>query len=415
MRRLSMLAATAFAALCLAAPASQAEFDFADVNTGLPNDPAVPAFPGTKAIWAGTCDLSSASAGNGGVGTAPTIRAHCIDVGDSSLGAPPPSDSPWPAGQEPDWRLDPVIEAGGHPDGTATFWFNYREGATAPAEDVKDIVVKLPPGVVGNPEALPKCSAIASQAVPPDCPASAQVGITTLGFPEGISDAVHEARDLQTKAVYNVEARDTVTAEFLIARVGNLFNVAITARGRTNGDYGIDTLALLIPEFVPLGGQAFTFWGVPWAQEHDIWRIDGADTPSNDPAHVHTGFPAEIQQSYDPSWGPIRPFFSNPTECSGQPLPVTTEVDSWQNPVSRGGSWISATVQTDVLSGCEELLFEPQITLKPTVSVSDSPSGLDVTLATPQNNDPPAALPGNPDLAHDPADDTGAPAYWKTP
>ncbi|HEX2095874.1 MAG TPA: hypothetical protein VHF50_00710, partial [Solirubrobacterales bacterium] len=410
MRRLGTLLAAACLALWALAPAAQAEFGFADVNTGLPNDPDVPAYPAEEAIWAGTCDLSSSSTANGGVTPppasprqVPAVRSHCIDLGSDPLGAPLPGDVPWPPGGEPAWRLDPVTQAGSHPDGTATFWFNYRQGQATDG-DVKNIVVKLPPGTVGNPEALHKCSALAAQAAPPACPASAQAGMTTLGFPK-IGGFANEALDFQTRPVYAIEARDTVTAEFLIAHIAGYFNVPITARGRTNSDYGVDTLALLIPQFLPLGGQAFTFWGVPWAAEHDRFRVEGEDIPiAFGPTRHLTGFDPADQRSYDPSWGPIKPFFTTPTQCSGQRLPLVVEMDEWGNSVFDGGPWVTGTVETDVLTGCDQLQFDPSLTLRPTVAVSDSASGLDVKLTTPQNNDPPASIPGNPDLAHDPAD-----------
>jgi len=412
MRRLSLLFMIGcLGAFALPASASATEFGFADVNTGLPGDPNAPAFPGEKALWAGTCNLSDASTENGGVGTAPTVRGHCIDLGGSTLGNGPGSDSPWPLGQEPSWRLDPIVQAGAHPDATAAFLFNYDPviGNNAYGS-VKNIIVKLPPGVVGNPEALPKCPALAIQAVPPACTAESQAGITTLTFGFCGISGPGECHHWQTRPVYNAEPRDTITAEFTIAGISNFFNVPITARGRTNGDYGVDTLALLIPDFVPLAGQAFTFWGVPWAREHDQLRVDGDSgySGSGNEGHVE-GFPEEKRRSYEESWGPIKPFFTNPTECSGEPLPVTVEMDSWQNPVTLGGSYIAGTTLTDVLTDCEEIDFDPSITLRPDVSIADSPSGLNVVLSTPQNNDPPA------DIAFDPEDDTGAPAYWSTP
>jgi hypothetical protein len=411
MRRF-VTATLATLALALCAPvAASAEFGYADVNTGLPNDPDAPAFPSQKAVYSGTCDLASGSTTNGGAGTAPSLRGHCIDTGGSTLGTPPPADAPWPSGEEPSWRLDPVTEAGAHPDGTVAFWFNY---AAFTDDSVKDIVVKLPPGVVGNPEAVTKCTAIAAQAVPPDCPASAQVGISTLGF---AANPANEAANLHSYAAYSIEARDTITAEFLIGGIAGYFNVPLTARGRTNGDYGVDTLALLIPQFASLGGQSFTFWGVPWSEAHDKFRIDGLSGELGGPgaAHLSEGARLAEQRPYDPSWGPIKPFFTTSTECSGQPLPVQVDMDSWQNPVSTGGSWTSAIVPTDPVTGCEELEFDPSITLRPTVDVADSPSGLDVKLSIPQNNDPPAEALGNPNLPFDPSEDTGAPAFWQSP
>ncbi|HYP54981.1 MAG TPA: hypothetical protein VEQ41_01585, partial [Solirubrobacterales bacterium] len=413
MKRIPLTVLTVLALMVASPAAAQAEFGFADVNTGLPNDPDIPAFPGQKAVYTGTCDLGAGSTENGGVGAAPALRAHCMDVGGTSLGAPPPADVPWPAGEEPAWRLDPVTQAGAHPDGTAAFWFNYELGATSD-ENVKNIIVKLPPGVVGNPEAVQKCDALSAQAVPPACDARAQVGISTIGFPLGNPGG--DAQGLKTYPVYGIEARDTVTAEFLIGDVAGYFNVPITARGRTNGDYGVDTLALLIPQFTSLGGQSFTFWGVPWSETHDRFRIDGlSHSIGNGSAALLNGVPPEHQRPYDPSWGPIKPFFTNPTSCVGAPLPLQIDMDSWQNPVSNGGNYVSAVVPTDPITGCDEVQFDPSITLKPTVDVSDSPSGLEVKLTVPQNNDPPSEALGNPNIAFDPSEDTGAPAFWKTP
>jgi len=410
---------SALAALSLTfVPAASAvygeNFGIADVNTGLPGDPNVPAYPGTEALWAGTCDLTSASTENGGVGPSnggtapPAIRPHCIDIG-SEVRGEDGSDVPWPAGQEPSWRLDPETEAGSHPDATALFYFD-MEKRFQPAGTVKNIVAKLPPGVVGNPEALPKCPSLQAQAVPPACPGNTQVGMTTIGFTPapGFTWPTNHG----SSPVYNIEARDTVTAEFMVGYVANFVNVPITARGRTNGDYGVDTLALLIPDYAPLGGQAFTFWGVPWAAEHDKFRAEGAVLAAGGIGgyfEAHAGLAPSKQSPYDPSWGPIKPFFTQPTECSGNELTTSIDFDSWQFPVIEGNSWITATSPADPITDCAEVEFDPSMTLRPDVSVADSPSGLDVKLSIPQNNEPPA------NVASDPSDSTGAPAYWRTP
>jgi hypothetical protein len=377
-------------------------FGFADVNTGCPDDPEAPAYPSTKAMWAGTCDLGSDSTSHGGIGTAPTSRLHCIDMGTHSVGSGVANDdSPWPIGGEPSWRLDPVAQAGAHPDGTAAFFFNYQRGSR-PDGQVKNIIVALPPGVVGNPEAVPKCPAILAQATPPQCEQASQVGMNTIGFAGNLIP-----NDFLSYPLYNIEARDTITAEFLIGFVGRLFNVPITARGRTNGDYGLDTLALLIPNYVGIGGQQFTFWGVPWSEAHDLYRVDGTSLAIEKGADYVEGNLGN--EHYDPEWGPIKPFLTNSTECTDDPAPLLIDIDQWADPVSGGGSFTRGTVLTDPLTGCDQLDFSPAITLHPDVNVADSPSGLDVELSIPQNNDPPASVATNP------ADDTGAPAYWKTP
>lgn len=423
-KQIAILGASALIALGIAAPAS-ASLDMKSVNSGEPGAESVPAYlgvntaPANRALYAGTCDLSSGATENGGIGAAnggiaaPAIRAHCMDVGANHGGS-----SFWPPGEEPRWRLDPVTQAGAHPDATAAFWFK-KNSAGIVDGSVKNIVVKLPPGVVGSPTATPQCSSVELQSVPTECDARTQVGISTFGFSSAVCIAGSVQAEFcggqQTFGVYNTEARDTVTAEFYINNISGLFNVPITARGRTNGDYGVDTLALLIPEFATIGGQAFTFWGVPWAAEHDKFRIEAEDQRRGPRAWgvAQGGYPGADEPtptvSYDPSWGPIEPFFTNPTECRGASDAVVMEMDSWQDPASRGGPWVTNTTFAPPITGCEALEFDPSITLRPTVSVADSPSGVDVVLETPQNDTPPDAV------AHDPADDTGAPGYWRTP
>ena len=408
--------AIAIAALFLTAPSLAGAavgdpfgqgFGVAEINGAHPDQ--APAYSGPdpvtgelepfeRALWAGTCDLSSADTTGGGVGphnggiAPPANPPHCLDFGVSSnsSGTVVADGRVWLAGLEPRWRLSPVTQAGAHPDASAAFFFAKR--GTRVEGTVKNIVVKLPPGVVGNPEAVPKCSALEAQAVPSSCSPPNQLGIATLSFGAGIPDI--QNIPTETKPVFAVEARDTVTAEFSVSGVGgNRFNVFITARGRTNSDYGVDTLALLIPDFAALHGQVFTFWGVPWAAAHDPYRVSQIDKQA---------YP------YEEDWGPIKPFFMNPTRCNPEPDPVTLEMDSWQNQVVLGGEWVRSTTYAPAITGCDQLEFDPGIALKPTVDVADSPSGLDVSLTIPQNNDPPGSV------AFDPDDSTGAPAYWRT-
>lgn len=404
-------ACAATASLLIAASGALAydygsNFGFGDVN--VPGAETVSAFDGTKAIWLGGCDLSNGDTSNGGLGAAPGIRPHCLD-----LGVPPQTANSalWAAGGTPSWQLNPVTQAGAHPDMSVAFRLR-RAPDGFPDGNVKNIVSKLPLGMVGNPEALPHCSAAAAQDIPPGCGPETQAGIATIVL---FSGTVY-----RTQPIYSIEARDTITAEFTIASVSGIANVPLTARGRTNSDYGVDTLALLIPTYLPFIGSSVTVWGVPWAAEHDKYRVESPDFFFEaESAHVlgmpEDGLtPEQGAQGYDPSWGPIEPFFTNPTSCTSGTPTLEVDMDSWQDPVFSGGSLVAASASTDPVTGCEKLEFDPSVTARPTDATADSPAGLDVHLSTPQNNEPPTSIPGNPDLAHDPADDAGAPAYWKT-
>jgi len=382
-------------------------FGIADVN--VVGADTAPAFPGTKAFWAGTCDLHGESTSQGGVGAAPSHPfTHCIDMGEPLSGgfsllnwATPPS-----------WRIDPVSQAGAHPDATTSFWFRRQGDFPSPTPDgeVRRILAKLPPGVVGNPNAVPKCSPIDAQVIPAECPPETQVGAATIAFPAG-NDVVVEAFP-----VYNVEPRAGKVAELLIGGVGfgsldDIVNIPIVAKVRTAGDFGIDALVAEIPNGIPTLGQALTLWGVPWASSHDVYRsprgfcATGMPATGLDGSGSGSGCRAAIPQAYDESWGPIKPFFTNPTECAPT-VPVTSlDVSSWQRPDEVESYDAPADA---VVSGCDDPPFQPDIEIEPTTTVADGPTGLKVELTLPQNNDPPVGV------ATDPDDDTGAPAYWKS-
>ena len=448
-RRWARPAIAAVALACLAATApiaaaatgdgfSIAETFDPDTNT------RAPAFPEPRAWWAGTCDLTNANTQNGGTGApnggsdpvAP--YAHCIDHPGGAFHLlsvlPPltPGLSPVNLGDGwgtafspvPSWRLDPLTAAGTHPDGTASFWFSRSPddaasaGGTIAASDgsPRNVTVKLPPGVVGNPTVVPKCSSADVRVVPTTCPPQTQVGVSTISV--GGATAAFP--------VYNVEPRKGKTAELIIsgASLQELkTNVPVVARARTEGDFGIDTMAIQIPAGLPLFGQTVTLWGVPWARSHDRYRpIAGycgagfsGQSASATLGMMVTGLTGGIAdgifgtcsqepQPYDPSWGPIRPFLTTQTECSPVAPDTMIVADNWHTDVVA-----SETSQAPAVTGCGEVPFNPAASFSPTSTTADSASGLSVDVDIPQNNDPPAAV------AADPDDATGAPAFWKSP
>ncbi len=98
-------------------------------------------------------------------------------------------------------------------------------------------------------------------------------------------------------------------------------------------------------------------------------------------------------------------FFTNPSECSGEPLVTSIHVDSWQNPGARNPdgtpdfsdpAWKSDTTSTPAVEGCEALQFNPTISLTPDVAQAGAPTGLGVNLEVPQSSDP--SIPATPDV-----------------
>jgi hypothetical protein len=425
-------------------------FGIADVND--PDDPSVPtapAFPGRSAFWAGTCDTASAPIGpTGGVGDrpdhvwvpqfasgealnenelvpgAPPVPDHCIDFGRLLPGGNP---SLWHEGQAPAWRLAPVTQAGAHPDGTATMWFRRAApdgepyGSNSPDGSVDNIYADLPAGFVGDPTAVPKCTADQFAVRPNECPPQTQVGVVLLyltGTPNGSNYGFSNEERLP---VFNLEPRHGNVAEFGFASASNedATTVRIVAKARTNGDFGVTAFAAQIPAALPLLAQSFTLWGTPWAASHDLWRPptgwSGENLPEdlaeNSPGEMPpTGLPDYLQVGYDRTWGRVKPFLSNPTECSGRELSTGLSTDAFEHPGSflegfpdlSDPDWKHYESPAPPVTGCEKVPFDPSATFDPSSSTADSASGLTADITIPPNDE----LPFDP-----PADDAAEAEY----
>jgi hypothetical protein len=285
-------------------------------------------------------------------------------------------------------------QAGAHPDVTTKMAFNTqvdpdgryddRTGdPMTPVEPVKDIKVSLPAGLVGDVTGVPRCDAavFAGASQPPyaACPDATQVGVATLDVDLGLSFG----RDPMSFAVYNLKPSGDAAAEFgfmvLTAPVNLTFKVRVT-------DGGLDTVISNINQAARLFGQTLTLWGVPSDPSHDNWR--GSCLLSNtadysDPTNPLAWQPADHAGATPcPVTTPRVPLLRNPTSC-GTPLHNSVEAVSWvhQDRV--------ATAQSDsaALTGCGDVPFRPSISVAPTTSSADAPTGLDVNVGVEQNRD----------------------------
>src|ERR1039458_9939612 len=177
------------------------------------------------------------------------------------------------------------VRAGSHPFAFTTgFKFNRIEigGFTNPDGDARDIEVELPPGLVGDPNATPKCTVDAflrlNQALPlifnaendrleaslltaPSCTNETQVGVVEADIElGGVVSPV-------TVDIYNLVPPAGAPAEFGID-VGGV-PVLLTPRVRTGTDYGLDVASYNTSQALRLFGIKTTFWGVPADSSHD--------------------------------------------------------------------------------------------------------------------------------------------------
>jgi hypothetical protein len=267
---------------------------------------------------------------------------------------------------EPDGS--PSRQAGAHPN----FHFNWKL-PPGPPEAVRNVVLDLPPGAVGNPAPFEECSMedlFNSGQGGPSCNVASQIGIVEFETPT----------ETQKVGLFNIAHGPDVPARF-----GFHFSIAVvtfTPRVRP-GDYGISAGSFEISQIRPIQGAKVTLWGVPADESHDLERQDHALGAYSEDPITHKVGPIN-----DPA--PEVPFFTNPTECSGNPTTFTASVDSYEHTgvfdvepinVDEEGSAI-------VWNGCEHIAFEPTMTPLPGTHRAHSPTGLDVNIHLPSNEAP---------------------------
>jgi hypothetical protein len=265
--------------------------------------------------------------------------------------------------EETDARVQEVLaapemtQAGGHPDLTTSFIFAQGEEhpyGYLPDGHPRTIITDAPAGFVGNPRAVPRCTAADFHLTEfGACPPESQVGeaLTETGFSDAIFGPISSL----------------VPTPGVPALLGfKVFAIAVVLRPevRSAGDYGLrlnaEDITYSPADYV---GSRVTLWGVPHDPVHDANRVNtGGSFGGSVP-----GIP--------------KPFLSAPTNCRTGPTSLTVKARSWENP----GRWIEHENPAAEPTGCDRLAFEPQLSAKPSTDVADSPSGLEVDLQTPQN------------------------------
>ncbi len=167
------------------------------------------------------------------------------------------------------------VQAGSHPYAlTTSFVLNEGEEKggkfLAVGGGLKDVQVVLPPGLLGNPDAVPACSY--HDFLDKTCPDDTAVGEATTGLGESygyVSKTLHRLVDEEqfyTNPVYNVEPPGGVPLE-LGVMVEGAHPVLLDASIRTGGDYGATVTSPDIAEAVVVASVKLTLWGVPGGPE----------------------------------------------------------------------------------------------------------------------------------------------------
>jgi hypothetical protein len=245
-------------------------------------------------------------------------------------------------------------QAGSHPYAfTLDFNLNFDEvtGKTEGGE-ARDIITDLPPGLLGNPQAVEACPRKAFETVVPDCPPSSQVGVLRVILPLAKSEAFGP--------LYNLvpPPGDAAQLGFSAAE----FTALLSASVRSDEGYGIRVDSPNLP--LEVSSVQATIWGTPADASHDPLR--GAFGGEHSPA-------------------PLLPFLTLPTSCAAPPQ-LSVAVDSKLAPglfVSESALMRDAGANPQALTGCESVPFKPSLLTGPTTGAAEAPSGLGLAVKLP--------------------------------
>jgi hypothetical protein len=240
-------------------------------------------------------------------------------------------------------------QAAGHPPvGLTAFEFNHHDSLLGkePEGAVKNIRVDLPPGLAGNPGALPKCPVAAFQK--DECKPETQVGTNELTVFDGINNMTVSG------TVYNLEQPPGLALDFGI-------HVAVEP---------------LVSVHIYLEGH------VSWSSDyHEYFQIDNIP---HEGEVLGAKVPLAVLKSkliFNGRAGQ-GDFLTLPSACSST---TTTylEVQAWEGQVSRTQTHTPVGVE-----GCGAPPFQPTAEVKPETAQSDEPDGASTEVKVPQHAGP---------------------------
>jgi hypothetical protein len=247
----------------------------------------------------------------------------------------------------------------------------------------RDIVTTLPPGLIGNPQATPRCAE--QELTHATCSGAAQVGVLrveTNRHQPGVPPPFYYELPL-----YNLVPPAGVAAQLGVPLIKPTNANAYVDAGLDAGSgYAVKAAALNASTVEGIIAVTATLWGVPHDPSHDNERICPKPIDKEVPTSLGGECPSDAELEAD-----LKPFLRNPTSCAA-PAQATLELDAWQGP----GDFVGASAPYPQMERCDEVPFDPAIVLTPSTASADSPTGLHVDLHLPQ----PESLtePGEADL-----------------
>jgi hypothetical protein len=312
----------------------------------------------------------------------------------------------------------PDVQAGSHPFAlTTTFVITPppctgagKEFICIPESEVKDARLELPPGLVGNGTATPRCTYQEFIDTEPheggDCSSEAAVGVATVYIgKELIHGGTKVEYDAVTEPVYNLVPPPGVAAEFGFI-VAKQTPVLLQTSVRTGSDYGLTTSVSNVLQAKWILASKVTIWGVPASHAHDKLRgqcvktgIGGTTPPESvgfglregedeleTPISSNPNLGVPYSEGTCESQGGLVPLLTNPTSC-GVSRSASLSVDDWKEPGNFVGAEGTRTrsVALPPLDGCNKLGFSPSLAVTPDKPNASTSSGLAVDVKVPQD------------------------------
>jgi hypothetical protein len=258
----------------------------------------------------------------------------------------------------------------------------------------RSTAVDLPPGLVGNPTAIPRCSVEKFHPVSEGfsrCPPDTAVGfaeVTVVGFKTDLNSL----QPLNIKEpIYNLvpPPGEPVRLAFLVPTPGPFVPVYLDTSVQTGGNYSAVVSVHNISEELWFLGAQVTLWGTPSDPRHNNARGQclyefNLNEPTDTECNPEEGAPKG------------EPFLTLPGSCTGlsNPLTSSAEVATWEDPAEESPARYAlhdASGRLLGLDGCDRLGFDPEISVAPDSEAASSPSGLSVEVHVPQQDSSVAA------------------------
>jgi hypothetical protein len=266
-------------------------------------------------------------------------------------------------GSATDGRGNALTQAGAHPDVMTLITFNRKSSPFGELTDgtLKTSRVDLPPGLIANPTATPKCPQEALELAQDDIPRECDDAI--VGRARVYNLAVNiETQPLEGFPVplYSMVPPAGVAARLSFKIYGVVSN--IDARVRSSSPVGVTATASNVPQAIPIFGVRVTLWGVPQDPIHDAER-------------------------FGPTTAARKAFVTSPTSCPAEPFLTRVSLASWENPDEFKVSSFDHDFDGFPLraDGCGKLKFTPAASVVPTSKQPDAPTGLDIGIENPSN------------------------------